>query len=107
MRVHALAAELAAAAGRYAGDQDPVAWFESSDPGAHGINNAHPFVAQNGSRLAGGHVAFENMQVRAANRGSGDPDDGVGGRNNHGFGPFFQFFLVRAVINKSLHGECR
>ena len=77
MRIHRLAAVDAFAAGADAGDQNTVARLESRDGGADGLDDAHAFMTENAAGLAGRDVAFENMQIGAADRGLGDPDDGV------------------------------
>ena len=50
--------------------------------GADLVDDADALVAENAARLAGRHVAFEDVQVGAANRRLGDLDDRVGRRRD-------------------------
>ena len=46
------------------------------------VDDADALMAENAAGLAGRHVAFEDVQVGAANRRLGDLDDRVGGRSD-------------------------
>ena len=78
MGEHALAAVLAFAAGADAGDQHPVAGLEGGDGRPDAVDDADALVAEDAAGRAARQVAFEDVQVGAADGGLGDPDDGVG-----------------------------
>ena len=80
VRGHALAARRAAPAGADAGDQHPVTGFECRHGLADTVHNADAFVAEDGAGFAGGHIAFEDVQVGAANRRARELDDGIAGQ---------------------------
>ena len=65
------------AAGDRKGNDHPIARLEVLDR-APGLDHlAHEFVAQDVALLHRGDEPVEQVQVRAADRGGGDPDDGV------------------------------
>lgn len=88
--VHLPAAIFALTTGTDAGDQNAIAHFECCHRRPHLLNDANSLMAENAARLASRDVALENMQVSAANRRFGNPDDCVGGRGDFRFGPFFE-----------------
>ena len=57
--------------------EDPVARLEGGDAGADLLDDADAFVAQDAPGRAGRDIALQDMQVGAADRGLGDPDDRV------------------------------
>ena len=72
MGVHPPAAILAFAAGGDAGDEDAVAGLERGHAGADLVDHAHAFMAQDAAGRAGRHIALEDVQIGAADRGLGD-----------------------------------
>ena len=105
MRKHALAAEFAFAAGADAGNQHAVARLERGHRRADQVDHADALVAQNAARGATGQIAFEDVQIGAANRCPGDFDHGIAGIDDLRFGMGFERGLARSVIDKRLH--CR
>ena len=69
-----------------AGDHHPVPDGDLVHGGAGLLHHPDAFMAQDALGLDRGHVAFEDVQVRAADGGVLDADDGVGGRLDGGFG---------------------
>ena len=108
MGIHLLAAIFALAAGGDAGDQHVVAGLEGRDGRPDRLDDADALVAEDAARLAGGHVALEDVQVGAADRRLGDLDDRVGGRRDFRLRMVLQGFLARALIDKGFHqaGRC-
>ena len=92
MRIHAATAVLALAAGRDAGDENAVAGTECGDAGADGIDDADAFMAEDAARCAGRDVAFEDMQVGAADRRLRYLHDRVGRCLYRGFWAVFDAF---------------
>src|SRR5271156_5826733 len=105
MGIHLLAAISALPTRADARDQYALSRFERGHAWAYLVDDARTFMAENAPRLAGRDVALENVQVRAADRGLADPDDGVGGGVDHRLGSFFNRFLAWAKIDERFH--CR
>ena len=103
MRKHALAAKFALSAGADARDQDPVAGLEGSHRRANAVNHADAFMAENAPRRATRQIAFEDVQVGAANGRPGDPDDGIAGRDDLRLRVVFKGLLARSMIDQSFH----
>jgi hypothetical protein len=61
------------------------------------------FVTENSAGFAGGHVAFENMKVGAANSRFRNPDDGVAGSGNFRLWMIEPCLLTRALIQECFH----
>ena len=81
-----------------------IADLEGGHAGTHRIDDAHPFVAEDGSGKACGYVALQDVQVGAADPCLGDPDDGVAGPLNDRLQAVLETSLARAVIDEGLHG---
>jgi len=77
--------------------------LERGDGGSDIVDDANTFVAENPSRLATRNIALEDVQIGAADRRPGDPDDRVGGRGDLRGWAFFQGFSPRALIDESFH----
>src|ERR1700732_1736855 len=75
MRIHSLPAIFAFTAGGDAGDQHAVASFERRHTRSGLVHDTHALMAEDSARLAGGNIAFEDMEVGAADRGAGDLHD--------------------------------
>ena len=105
MGIHELAAVHALSACADARNQDAFTWLERRDACADLIDYPGTFMAEHAAGLTGRDIALENMQIRAANRRLTDLDDGVGGRLDLWFGPFFNGLLARTKINECFH--CR
>jgi hypothetical protein len=96
-------AEAAAAAGRDARNEDVVADLEVDHGGAGLDDRADGLVTEDGARLYRGHIALEDVQVGAADRGSVDLDDRVGRRLDGRVGDGVPGALSGTVIDQSLH----
>ena len=70
-------AEVALSAGDGEGYDDPVAHLELFDAGTDLDDLAHELVSQDVALLHRRDVAVQQVQVRAADGGRRDPDDGV------------------------------
>ena len=93
VRIHLLAAIVAFAAGVM---QEIRTWspgLNAVTAGADLVDDADALVAQNAARRAGRHVAFEDVQIGAADRRLGDLDDRVGGRGDLRLRALFQRLL--------------
>ena len=77
--------------------------LNAGDAGADLVDDADAFVAENAAGLAGRHVALEDVQVGAADRGLGDPDDRIGRRSDGRLGTIFQGLLAGSVIDECFH----
>ena len=67
------------------------------------LDDADPLVPENSADFDGGHVAFENVEISAADRGFGDADDGVRRRLKFGLGLVLPGTLAGAVVDECLH----
>jgi hypothetical protein len=103
VRIHPLAAVLAAAAGGDTGDQHAVAGPEAADCRADGLHHADALMPEDRTRPAGRDVAFQNMQVGAADGRPGQAYDGVARLLDHGFRAFFQCPQACAFIDECSH----
>lgn len=77
-----------------------VARLEASNRRADFLDDTDTFVPENPPRFAGRNVAFEDMQIGAADGRPGDADDGVGGRLNDPLGAVVEALLARAVYTR-------
>ena len=67
------------------------------------LDDADALVAENAARLAGRHVALEDVQVGAANGRLGDLDDRVRRRGNLRLRMVFEGLFARPSIDQGLH----
>src|SRR5690606_16360762 len=103
LTVHGLAAEAAAAAGGDAGHEHAVSGTYAAHVAAGLDDLADRLVSEDGARLHLGHVALEDVQIRAADGDGVDPHDRVGGFLDAGIGDFFPGGLPGAVEDVALH----
>src|SRR6185369_6091606 len=96
-------AEEAAAAGDGEGDDHAVAEREVLDLAAELDDLAHELVAQDVPLLHGGDVAVVEVEVRAADRGRGDADDGVAPVQDRRVGDVFYPDVVFTVPTECFH----
>ena len=80
-----------------------IARLEHRDGGTDLIDNADAFVAQNPAWLTDWEVAFEDVQIGAANRRFRYLHDRIGRSGDFGLWPVFQGFLAHRLIDKRLH----
>ena len=102
-----LAAEPAASAAADAGDQDPVARGEPVDAVAGLVDGADRLVAEDPARADLGHVAGQDVQVGAADRGRVDPHDHVAFVGDLRVGDFLPGPLAGSVVHERTHGCLR
>src|SRR5680860_739325 len=74
MGIDAAFAVVAATAGSDAGYQHLVANLDVAHAVTDFFHHPQAFVAQDAARLYGGHIAFQDVQVGAANGGMSDAD---------------------------------
>ena len=86
VRVHPLPAGRAGRAGRDARDQHLVAGLDARDPRADLRHDAHAFVAKDAPGRHLRNVAFEDVQICAADRRLGDLHDRIARRLSSGTG---------------------
>ena len=67
------------------------------------LYDAYTLVSQDSPRLTAGHVAFENVQICAADGGLDDLNDGVGGREDVRLRVLLQPLLSGPQVNQCLH----
>jgi len=60
-------------------------------------------MPEDATRRASGNIAFENVQIRTADRSLDDLDDGIRRRRNFGRRTIFQSLLPRSLIHKRFH----
>ena len=82
MRVHPAPAVFALAAGRDAGNQNAITFAEGRNTGTDGIDNPDTLVPENSARCAGWDMAFQDVQVRTADRRLDDFHNCITGRLN-------------------------
>lgn len=101
--VHCATAVVAFAARRDAGYQDVIALLELaySSPGC--FHDTHTLMTENAAGRAARHVAFENMQIRPADRRPRDLHDGVGCSGDRRYRPLHERLASRSFIDESLH----
>ena len=80
-----------------------VAGLKRGDAGADLIDHADALMTEDAAGRASRHVAFEDVQVGAADRRLDDLDDGIGRRSDFGIRTIFQGLLSRPVIDERLH----
>ena len=85
----AVAAVLAGPACGDARDEHAVADLDAADAVADGLDGADGLVAEDAAVGHRGHVALEDVQVGAADRGGVDPHDRVGAVDDHRVGDLF------------------
>ena len=76
-------------------DQDAIARLEAGDAGADLLDDADALVAEDAAGLHGRHVALEDVQVGAADRGRRDPDHRIGRRLQDRTWPVLDRLLAR------------
>ena len=103
LSVAALLAEATAPAGGHAGEQHPVAGGDRGDGGANLLDGADGLVAEDRAGRGLGHVALEDVQVGAADRGGVDAHDRVGRLDQGRVGDRVPTALAGAVIDEGLH----
>ena len=101
--VVALLAEPAAPAGADAREQHAVALGHGADAASGLDHRADRLVSQHRPRRGLGHIALEDVQVRAADRRGVDLDDDVARGLDLGIGNRVPAALPGAVIDESLH----
>ena len=104
VRVHAAPAVLARRARRDTRDEHLVARPEARDGATDLVDDADPLVAQHAAGRARRHVALADVQVRPADGGLGELDDGVGGRCDLGCRPLLELHLADLLVHERLHG---
>jgi hypothetical protein len=67
------------------------------------MNDTHAFMPENAARLAGRHVALQDVKIRAADGGTRDFHDRVGGRREFGHRTLVERLLAGTVVNKCFH----
>lgn len=97
-------AELAGAVREGEGDQDEVARLDRPDFGADLLDDAHRLVPDAPARFVGGQPPVE-PEVRTADRGVSDADDGVGRLLNAGIGDLVDADVARGVKDGCSHLE--
>src|ERR1700694_1046558 len=103
--VAGLLAESAAAARRYARNQNVVTDLKVGDGCAGFDNGADRLMTEDGACLHRGHIALEDMQVGAANGGGVDLDDSVGRRLDGRVGDGVPRALSGTVVYECFHGR--
>ncbi|MPL80469.1 hypothetical protein SDC9_26369 [bioreactor metagenome] len=101
MGIEAALAVRAFAAGGDAGDQHRVAGLEVHHRVADLLDDADALVAKRAARRHGGHVAFQDVQVGAADRGLADLHDHVGRFLDRRF-----VFLDPVLLAGALEHQC-
>ena len=96
-------AEVADAAGGDAGDEHEISWVKGGHARADCLDHAHTLVSENAARGDAGNVAFQDMQVGAANGRFGDANDGVAPLTNRRLGFALPRSLTRAAVNQPFH----
>ena len=82
-----------------------IARFEGGAPCPDLLHDADTLMPQYPARLAAGHIALENVQIGAADRGFGDFHDGVIRSVQDGLGTFFQGFEAGTTVSQGFHGR--
>ena len=76
--------------------------FECADSSADGLDNPNTFMSQNGTRLASGHVAFQNVQISSTYRSFSMLNNRIARLFNLGLWSFFEYLLPRAFCKQML-----
>lgn len=84
-------------------DQDPVAGAEVANGRTDRIENADALMAENASGCARCHVAFEDVEVRPANRRLHDFHDRVSGSLDLRLRTIFDRLAPRSAIDERFH----
>src|SRR6185312_9328710 len=101
--VASLAAESAGSAPADAGDEHPVSRRQAVDVVTDLVDGAHGFVAEDPARTHLGHVAGQDVQVGAADRGRVDSNDHVAFVGDLRVGDFLPGPLAGAVVHERSH----
>src|SRR5690606_38395024 len=102
--VQLLLAEEAAAAEDVERHQHPVADLQVLHRGPHFLHHAAELVADDRADPGVRHQAVVDVDVRAADARARDPDDGVVGVLDHGFGDVFDAHPARTPVGGGEHG---
>ena len=100
VRVHRLLAVLTLAAGTDTGDDHPVANLEADHRVADLVDDPHALVTEDAAVRDGGHVALQDMEVRAADRRRCELHNDVGRRLDRGLRDFLAGTPTRAVVHE-------
>jgi hypothetical protein len=103
LAVAAFPAEAARAARGDARHEHPVTGLDRLDGVADRLDRPDGFVAEDPPVGHRGDVAFEDVEIGAADRHGVDADDGVGVVDDRGLGHIFPSLLTRPVIHECLH----
>ena len=101
--VERLRAEVARSAGDGEGDDDAVPLLELRHFATDFDDDAHRLVAQDVAALHRRLVAVEEVEIRAADRGRGDPDDDVGRLFDDGIGDGVDADIAGTVPAERFH----
>src|SRR5262249_54258291 len=85
------------------GDDHAIAAAERAHPGAKLHHFSHELVAEHVARLHGRDEAVVEMEIRAADGGGGDLDDGIARIHDLGHGDVVHANVARAVPADGLH----
>ena len=72
--------------------------------GADFFDDADALMPQDAPGRTGGNIAFQDMQIGAADRRLDDPDDGVRRRGDLGLRTICNGLLAWSLINECFHG---
>ncbi len=104
LAVTGLPAEPAGPARRDAGHEDPVADRDVAHRAPDRLDGTDGLVAQDAAVGHRGHVALEDVQVRAADGHRVDPDDGVGVVADDGVRDLLPGRATGTVVDDCMHG---
>ena len=103
VRAHATAAKFAFSAGGDAGDDHAVTHMKAGDAAANLFDDAGALVAEDATFGDAGHVSFEDVQIRAADGGLRDANDGIRRILQGGLWHVLEAFRAGAVVNECFH----
>ena len=86
-----------------------IAGLERCDGGANLVDDADAFMTQYAAGLTRWQIAFEDVEIGAANRRLRNFDDRIGRKGDFRLWPIFQGLLAHGLIHQRLHhwGCCR